>query len=91
MSRFTVLLYSIEFSFLSSLLYSGGQLSSAYRVGPRTTEVQHEKGGSWTMDHGFQGDTLTSDKLDRRSDFQGYPMKGIGVSVRNDECGEQQY
>jgi len=52
-----------------------------YRVGPRVQEVQTELGGVWEFGTGFVGDPFMGSILDRRKDFKGYPMKGVGVNV----------
>ena len=39
-----------------------------------------EAGGEWTPGKGYTPASSIS-RIERRSDFQGYPMKGVGVKV----------
>ena len=52
-----------------------------YRIGPKVHEVQIEYGGRWTFENGFLEDSLTQPKYERRKDFVGYPIRGVGVGV----------
>ncbi|XP_047738020.1 uncharacterized protein LOC125178404 [Hyalella azteca] len=54
---------------------------SAYRIGPRVSEVQVEEGGTWTAGEGFMKYKFIEDKIERRQDFKGYPIIGVGVRV----------
>ena len=62
---------------------------SAYRVGPKSGVVIVEKAGEWTAGvagmagatgKGYRTTTSVSN-LERRTDFQGYPLIGVGVKV----------
>ncbi|XP_063845570.1 glutamate receptor ionotropic, kainate 5-like isoform X2 [Scylla paramamosain] len=51
---------------------------AAYRVGPKAGLLV-EAAGEWTPRGGYT--PVTTNKIERRGDFQGYPMKGVGVKV----------
>ncbi|XP_069956158.1 glutamate receptor ionotropic, delta-1-like isoform X2 [Cherax quadricarinatus] len=55
------------------------QVQSVYRVGPKSGLVL-ETSGEWRPASGYVV-TSTLNKYDRRSNFQGYPMHGVGVKV----------
>ncbi|KAK4321415.1 hypothetical protein Pmani_007770 [Petrolisthes manimaculis] len=54
-------------------------IKSVYRVGPKQREARVEVVGTWSKEGGFTPSPLA--KLDRRKDFKGYPMTGVGVKV----------
>ncbi|XP_071521396.1 uncharacterized protein [Panulirus ornatus] len=55
------------------------QVQSVYRVGPKSGPLV-ESIGFWNRTLGYQV-TLNGSRYDRRRDFQGYPLQGIGVKV----------
>ncbi|XP_050710442.1 glutamate receptor-like [Eriocheir sinensis] len=55
------------------------KVQSAYRVGPRSG-VLVEGAGEWGEGKGYRPPT-PANRVERRSDFQGYPMRGVGVKV----------
>ncbi|XP_063881027.1 glutamate receptor ionotropic, kainate 5-like [Scylla paramamosain] len=59
--------------------HSTMSVKGIYRVGPRSGVVE-EAAGNWTPTKGFSLVNSTN-RLERRSDFQGYHMKGVGVKV----------
>ncbi|XP_069192972.1 glutamate receptor 1 [Procambarus clarkii] len=54
-------------------------LQSVYRVGPKS-RVLVEGGGEWSPTDGYVG-VAAGNKYDRRRNFQGYPIVGVGVKV----------
>ncbi|KAG7155398.1 Glutamate receptor-like 62 [Homarus americanus] len=55
------------------------QIESLYRVGPKSGVLVEEM-GEWSTAGGYVG-AYGVNKYDRRMDFQGYPIQGIGVDV----------